>query len=366
MQETGSYGLLVKLRRREHAFSVAGREPQDYLRSRLDPYAENNMYLPDWEKDPGKLPRTYQGVVEFTESPGGPPLRRDIMFKVAVLGPLGTYTHEAAHKLFGPGVEYDERDTIQGIFDALPAIADAGVVPQENSIFGNVIETYDNLREAGFVRGEVTLEVQHCLLVRPGVKVHDIEKVLSHEQALGQCRDFIRTHLPSASLVKTSSTAAAARALLDNPPNCAAICSKVCAGLFGLAILHEGIQNETANVTRFYLITSDDKIVLPSWLPKNRPSRALIRLLAQIHPSPRRPGISQFLAALQINFLRIDRRPSPRTSLSYHVYFVELQGETNIAVLGDDGWSSEIRRAVQRVEEAGGHAEIIGLWPYRE
>jgi prephenate dehydratase len=59
-----------------------------------------------------------------------------------------------------------------------------GVVPQENSIFGSVIETYDNLRKpgSGLIRGDVILEVQHCLLVQKGAKIHQISKVLSHEQ----------------------------------------------------------------------------------------------------------------------------------------------------------------------------------------
>lgn len=46
--------------------------------------------------------------------------------------------------------------------------------------------------------------------------------------------------------MKTTSTAAAAQALLDNPPNCAAVCSKICGTLFdGLAVLQEGIQDDT-------------------------------------------------------------------------------------------------------------------------
>lgn len=59
-----------------------------------------------------------------------------------------------------------------------------GVVPQENTIYGNVIETYDCLRhlKCGFVKGEITLQIQHCLLVLKGVKLEDVDTVLSHEQ----------------------------------------------------------------------------------------------------------------------------------------------------------------------------------------
>lgn len=69
-------------------------------------------------------------------------------------------------------------------FKAAEGAVSIGVVPQENTIFGNVIETYDEFRRAkcGFVKGEITLQVQHCLLVQRGVQLHEIEEVLSHEQ----------------------------------------------------------------------------------------------------------------------------------------------------------------------------------------
>lgn len=70
------------------------------------------------------------------------------------------------------------------VFNALGSKVPIGVVPQENSIFGNVIETYNFLKvpDAAFIRGEITLKVEHSLLTRKGVQLQNIRRVLSHEQ----------------------------------------------------------------------------------------------------------------------------------------------------------------------------------------
>lgn len=161
------------------------------------------------------------------------------------------------------------------------------LLPQENSIFGIVTETYDLLRsselgESKWIRGVVTLPVQHCLIVRRGKTMRDIKKVLSHEQvcsfffglssslnptplgrccvaqrhwqALGQCRQFLATYLPAAQLVKVPSTAAAAEAVSTHADDdSAAICAKICLQLFGnTEILHEGIQDSHGEVESDY------------------------------------------------------------------------------------------------------------------
>lgn len=73
------------------------------------------------------------------------------------------------------------------VLDAVSLDIPLGIVPQENTIFGAVIETTDLLRlpvvgQEKFVVGEITIAINHCLVVRKGVKAEDINVILSHEQ----------------------------------------------------------------------------------------------------------------------------------------------------------------------------------------
>ncbi|TFK77006.1 PDT-domain-containing protein [Pluteus cervinus] len=283
--------------------------------------------------------------------------------KVSVLGPLGTYTHEAAFKYFGAAAEYHEERTVTDVFHAISHKSiPFGVVPQENSIYGSVIETYDLLRADGaLVCGEIILEVQHCLLVRRGTRLDQIERVISHEQALGQCSDFIQKHLPKASLVKTTSTASAAQAVVENPPNCAAICSKICATLFdGLELLYEGIQNESTNFTRFYALAGELGVPPPA-ISYNPLNRALLRIRGQ-HTGQKLSStcLVPVLSVLHLDISRIDRRPSLESEPFHNVYFLEIQSTE--AKEGDKNWAETVNEAVGRVRDAGGLADIIGLW----
>ncbi|KAF9452680.1 PDT-domain-containing protein [Macrolepiota fuliginosa MF-IS2] len=289
--------------------------------------------------------------------------------RVAVLGPLGTYTHEAAHKVFGDGVEYEERQTISDTFQAIQDTVSIAVVPQENTIFGNVIETYDALRQTGcgFVKGEITLQVQHCLLVQQGVQLHEIEKILSHEQALGQCQDFLNTHLPNATRIRTPSTASAARSLLTSPRNCAAICSKICATLFdGLEVLCTGVQKEANNFTRFYIIVRDREVQLPIG-PHRAKSKGLLRLWVPPAPASgtRQKDIVQYLSPSGLSIMRIDRRPSDGGPPFQSVYFVEttdIVGGGSEEPPTSDSWTTLLEEAVSLIRKMGGEVDLIGVW----
>ncbi|PPQ85887.1 hypothetical protein CVT25_015829 [Psilocybe cyanescens] len=293
----------------------------------------------------------------------------NIDLKVAVLGPLGTYTHEAAFKVFCDKVLYEERDTIAGVFNSLDPQIPLGVIPQENSIFGPVIETYDLLRTSkrNYIRGEITLKIEHCLVVKQGVKLGQIRRIMSHEQALGQCRDFIVQNLPTADTIKMPSTAAAAKALLDNAPDCAAICSSICTTLFeGLEILFTGIQNERSNFTRFFIVAYSQSAELPSITKSNYHLKGLIRISIPIPQaaepeSNRTRGIVEYLKLLDVFTTRIDRRPALDATPFSSVYFIELQGnKTNGTTF--DSWARELEQSTSKINRDGGDASLMGVW----
>lgn len=76
---------------------------------------------------------------------------------------------------------------VPGVFEALSSDASFALLPKENSTHGTVIETYDLLRSStvgveNVVQDEITLEIRHCLVVRRGLALRDIRRVMSHEQ----------------------------------------------------------------------------------------------------------------------------------------------------------------------------------------
>ena len=170
-------------------------------------------------------------------------------------GEPGAYSEEALHATF-PAAKPQAFRTLRHAFHR---VADQSVefalVPVENSQGGSVLETYDLLLEyRALVVAEVALQVDHCLLVVPGVKRDEIKRVLSHPQALAQCEAFIvREHLEP---VPAYDTAGAAKQIQqEGRQDQAAIAGRRAAELYGLEILAERIQTVQENITRFFLIS---------------------------------------------------------------------------------------------------------------
>lgn len=102
----------------------------------------------------------------------------------------------------------------------------------------------------GFTRG--------YLLVQPGVVASEIRTICSHDQALKQCRMYLKRVWPEADMLPYADTAQAAQDLgrqaLD--PSVAVIAPRRCAELYGLSVLAESIQDLKFNYTTFVVASA--------------------------------------------------------------------------------------------------------------
>lgn len=130
-----------------------------------------------------------------------------------------------------------------------------GVVAHRNSIAGLVNETEIAMNELGSSVEEIeeiTLPIHHCLFTI-SEKAEDIKYIYSHEQALRQCEDYIKTHYPNAEAIKEKDTSLAALKLASGEydRNVAVICNKACGNHYKLKLIRENIEAEQNNHTTF-------------------------------------------------------------------------------------------------------------------
>jgi prephenate dehydratase len=143
--------------------------------------------------------------------------------------------------------------------DAIDAVRDGSaaraVIPIENSLHGRVADIHFLLPESGLsITHEHFMPIRHCLMAKRADA--QLTTAMSHPQALGQCRHYLRDRgiIP----VAYADTAAAAAFVADNlDEGAAAIAPPIAAGLYGLEMVEEGIEDDSRNTTRFVVLSRD-------------------------------------------------------------------------------------------------------------
>ena len=174
--------------------------------------------------------------------------------RVAYQGAPGAFSHEAAGR-FAPGFD----PHAMASFDAVFAAVEAGdfpraVVPVENSLAGPVPEMAALLARSPLCAvGGGELPIRLALMATPGATLADLVSVESHPMALKQCGAFLRRHGLLAREAFDTAGAAQAVARAGDPTR-AAVASPLAAALYGLTVLHEGIEDRADNRTRFVVL----------------------------------------------------------------------------------------------------------------
>ena len=219
---------------------------------------------------------------------------------IAFQGEHGAYGDVASRLLVPDGAYIPCLEFIDVFRGVEEGYLDLGVVPVENSLEGAVTQVNDLLTATELnVAGEVKVDVNHCLLATEATDYREIRVVYSHPQALAQCRDFLmRNKLEPRPYYDT---AGAAKMLArENPKAAAAIASPLCAELYNLDVIKEGIEDGPSNSTRFLLLSRE---------PYSGKGDKTSIIFAVAHEAGQLYGVLKLFADANINLTRISSMP---------------------------------------------------------
>lgn len=269
--------------------------------------------------------------------------------KMAYLGPQGTFCEEAARRCADSNKwELVPYNSIDAVFAAVQqGQAERGIVPIENSCEGSVNQTLDLLAYDYDLQigAEMILPVKHNLLVRPGVQAEDISRIISHPQAIAQCRKYLAAHFPTLEHVDTTSTAEAARRVAQSAEAWAAIGTDAAARSYGLVILSSEIQDRPNNETRFIILARESSPLLP-----NAKTSLVLYLLDK--PGALFKALEQFYLN-NINLTKIESRPA-QTRIGDYLFFIDIVGHQ---------LEPHVQKALAGLNSIAHEVRILGSYP---
>ena len=253
--------------------------------------------------------------------------------RVVYQGEPGCYSEEAAAGFFGEEVASRGLPWFNDVFTALErGEADYAVLPIENSSTGAIRQVCDLLAQSDFsVVGEWQVKVEHCLAALPGVTMEDIQTVYSHEQGLMQCDKFLDGHREWKRVPVLDTAGSAKQVGETGDRTAAAICSRRAARLYGLEVLACPINHNTANFTRFAVVSPALEL---------REGRDKVSAVFSL---PHRAGalheILTVFAVHGLNLQKLESRPIPGREWEYR-FFVDFTGD--LTAPGMDGVLHEL------------------------
>jgi prephenate dehydratase len=254
--------------------------------------------------------------------------------RIGFFGPLGTFTQQALLGIESAmDAEHVPYRTVPDVLDAVESgEVDAGFVPIENSIEGMVNFTQDALAfdHELLIVGEAVIDIEHCLLVKPGCSLDAVQEILSIPVATAQCHRYLRERLPDAEVIAANSTADAAhRVSQSERDDVAALAPRIAAEVYGLDIAEADIADHAGNQTRFVMVARSG---VPA--PTGHDRTALV-----VYQRADEPGsliaILQEFAARRINLSNLFSRPTKDGGLGHYCFIMYADGHVADELVAD-------------------------------
>jgi len=277
--------------------------------------------------------------------------------RIGYLGPPGTFS-ELATRFYLDRLKkynnYEEPATVclSSFADILSAVEsgdlEEGLLPFENSTEGSINIILDLLAhrfKKVKIKEEIIIPVIHQLLARQCFNADEIEVVVSHPQALAQCRGFIEQYLYRAQKKEVISTAEAARLVALHQGPWAAIGTSLIAETYNLVVLAENVNDYPENATRFVVIALKDSKPVPG-------CKTSLILSVNDRPGALCDILIEF-AKRQINLTHIESRPT-KNRLGDYLFFIDFEGHREDA---------HVRDALAYIKDYTVSMRILGSYP---
>ncbi len=272
--------------------------------------------------------------------------------RVAYQGTDGAFSHQAACRHFKE--RYEEVNCIGYVTFEQAARAveqektNYAILPVENTTAGSINQTYDILGEGKLhIIAEEVIRIIHCLLAIEKVSLNRVKRIISHPQALAQCKHFL-SELHRCKVESYIDTAMAARKVAeDRDLSEAAIAGRYAAELYDLEILKVDIANQPQNFTRF-VIVSRELVEVDQQIP----SKTSLLMTTQ-HEEGSLIQCLNVLNEHNINMVKLESRPRPNEPWKYQFY-LDIEGNVE---------NSEIRLALEELEQKASSLKVLGCYP---
>lgn len=263
--------------------------------------------------------------------------------RVAFSGVEGAFANIVAEKIFPNAKAVGYSDFALAYKAVEKGECDCAVLPVENSFNGDVSQVIDLMFFGSlYVNGIYEAEIVQNLLGIKGTDVHQIKKVISHPQALGQCAEYIKKKgFETEEAVNTA--VAAKKVAQEGKPSIAAIASVEAAEKFGLEILEPHINESGLNSTRFAVFSKAKKDSSP------KDNRFIMMFTVNNAAGSLGRAIS-VVGQYGFNLLALKSRPTKELVWDYYFY---AEGEGNIE-------SQEGQKMLDSLKECCSNLKIVG------
>lgn len=282
--------------------------------------------------------------------------------KIGFLGPLGSFSHQAALKYWGDHLNIISFKELDEIFSSIEKHEiDYAIVPLENSIAGFVPNTLHWLIKENFtIIDEITMQIELFLLTHSRSQTNKIHTIYSHKMAIKQCQEWIKANFKNVKVVETDSTSRAALEV-QKDKNAAAIASYAAAKLYDLNILDKvKIDN---SYTTFIILQKHDLVFVTNQINniQLQISEREIKLFKVYFKCSKLSDIKNFLKLIKQLGISVCKVKTKKIKYNQECFYFAA---TEFFIKNYDTWIKKQNDFIQNLNTLNQNKQILGIFAY--